>query len=103
MEVSVVSLRQVQEACRSNQPLTARRALLDWSAGHWPENPPRGLNAIARAVGDSTLTALLRDLDRACYAGGEWQGEALAQALKNIGTAPKKVDRSKSVLADLYP
>ena len=102
-QVNAVNLRQVQEACRSNQPLTARRALLDWAAARWPQHPPRGLNALAQATGDTTLTALLRELDRACYAGGEWNGEALAEALKKVGTARKKADRSKSPLAELYP
>ncbi len=71
-------------ACRANDARTARRSLLDWGAAIWPDSPPAGLNALAERLADPSCRVLLRSLDRACYAGGAWQGEDFAAALGDL-------------------
>jgi len=91
-----------QQACRDNDPQAARRNLLAWARGHWAQNPPAGINALAEYLDDPRQVALLRQLDRACYSGGAWEGEALAQALGTLPAAPKR-SRQAPRLGDLYP
>ena len=90
------------QACRDHAAPVARRHLLAWAGTHWPQDPPAGLHALARRLDDPRLPVLLRDLDRACYAGGEWRGEALAAALTALPTAAGRADAKASRLAALY-
>lgn len=90
-------------ACKVNDAMTARRALLEWAQAQWPDAPPVGLRALAHEVEDANTTALLIELDRACFAGGEWNGAALAQALSQLPSAPKRPSVPRSELAELYP
>jgi hypothetical protein len=93
-------------ACRRNDALAARRALLAWARAKAPDAPPAGLNALAKQIDDSALAAQVRDLDRACYAGETWHGgEALAQALTELPMQKNAVPPSqrRSSLAPLYP
>jgi hypothetical protein len=92
-----------RQSCHENDAAAARRHLLDWANAVWPHDPPAGLNALARRVPIPDTASLLRELDRACYAGGDWHGEPLAQALTNLGgTADKPNDKSTELPA-LYP
>jgi hypothetical protein len=80
-------------ACRDNDAQSARRLVLEWAAGVWPEAPPRGLNALALRLADAKVGDLLRQLDRACYSGAAWQGASLAQAFE---APPKPLSREKT-------
>lgn len=92
-----------RRACRADDAPDARRQLLAWARANWPDDRPAGLNALARRLPDPRLLALLRELDRACYAGGEWQGKALLEALTSLPGTARKVDGKSSELASLYP
>lgn len=93
-----------RQACADNDAAAARRHLLEWARAASPSDPPAGLNALARRLDDASLSALLRDLDRACYAGGEWRGDALAEALKSLpGGRGAGAAKPASALAPLYP
>ncbi len=92
-----------RHACRDNAASDARRQLLAWARATWPDDPPGGLNALARRLPDPKLPALLRELDRACYAGGEWRGNALLEALTALPDAAGKAAGKSSELAGLYP
>lgn len=95
------ALTALQRACRDNDPQAAQRHLLDWAAAFWPESPPRGLHAIAQRLADARFTEPLQQLDRACYGGNAWQGEALMQA---FAAPPRQMPskKDKSVIPDLY-
>lgn len=95
-------LRKAQAACRSNHPGDARRTLLDWARQRWPEAPPLGLKELASRAADPALSEALKDLDRACYRGGDWNGETLARALGDIA-ARQNSDKGKSAASDLAP
>lgn len=73
-----------------------------WATAHWGTTPA-GVNAIAARIGETTIAELLRDLDRACYAGGAWQGHALGAALTELPTSQDKTARERDRLAPLYP
>lgn len=89
-------------ACEANDAPAARAHLLAWTGAVWGATPA-GINAIAARIGDSAVVGLLRDLDRACYAGGAWQGRPLAGALTKLPPAPDKGTRERDGLAPLYP
>lgn len=92
-------------ACRTHDPAGARRHLLAWVRAAWPKPAPGGLNAFSREVGDPHLAHLVRELDRACYTGDPWQGEALAAALTELPPRERgAADGSAgAALAPLYP
>jgi hypothetical protein len=92
-----------RQACNENDAAAARRHLLDWARAVWPHDAPAGLNALARRLQDPALPALLRELDRACYAGGDWRGKALAETLAAMPAAGDKATRTTTELAGLYP
>ncbi|HWF98757.1 MAG TPA: BatD family protein [Steroidobacteraceae bacterium] len=89
-------------ACEANDAPAARAHLLAWAAGRWG-TVPGGIGAIAATIGDPNVAALLRDLDRACYAGGAWQGGPLAAALTDLPAPTAKSSRADHTLAPLYP
>jgi BatD DUF11 like domain len=89
-------------ACQANDPQAARAHLLAWATALWGTTPA-GVNAVGARIGDANIAGLLRDLDRACYAGGAWQGDALAAALTELPASPGKSGRQRDGLAPLYP
>ncbi|MDA8127954.1 MAG: BatD family protein [Betaproteobacteria bacterium] len=92
-----------REACYANDPRAARRTLLDWARATWPHDPPLGLQALADRLGAAGPEPLLKELDRVCYAGGAWQGKALADALASLAEDGKNRSRPAPALAGLYP
>jgi hypothetical protein len=97
---------QFHEACRRNDPQAARRGLLAWVSAAWPDEPMTGLGALAKRLHDAALSGQLLELDRACYAGGDWDGRALLAALPHLPPrAPKSGGRDGDGggLAPLYP
>jgi hypothetical protein len=54
-------------------------------------------------LNDPDTAALLRELDRACYAGGAWRGDALAERLGELRPAPAAARERGTELAPLYP
>src|SRR5512143_1770400 len=89
------------QACRDNDAHAARRHLLDWAQASWPSSPPAGLKALAERLDNAAYRPLLNQLDRACYAGGEWQGKPLLE-LKTLDDG-KPVEKKEMALAGLYP
>jgi hypothetical protein len=98
------ALSTLAQACRDNDAQSARRALLEWAAGVWPDVPPRGINALAERLGDAGIADLLKQLDRACYIGGgtAWQGAALAHAFETPPKSAAPVKNRPALLPDLY-
>jgi hypothetical protein len=89
-------------ACEANDAHAARAHLLAWTAVRWGALPA-GINAVVATIGDANVAELLRDLDRACYAGGAWQGHPLAAALTDLPALTGKTARARDRLAPLYP
>jgi BatD DUF11 like domain len=92
-----------QQACRRNDARAARTNLIRWLNAARPGTPSTGLRALFVKGSDRGLTQLLVDLDRACFAGGAWDGAALLAALDELPKpAPRSRERS-ATLASLYP
>jgi hypothetical protein len=95
-------LAALKLACRHNDPQAARQSLLAWGATHWPQNPPLGLQSMAQRLAAPGAVAALLELDRACYRGDQWQGDALEQA---FAAPPRQTPGEKNapLIPDLYP
>lgn len=89
-------------ACVRNDAPAARRHLLGWMAAVWGV-PATSLNPLAAANRDPRLDAQLRELERACYGGGSWQGELLAQMLRNLPARTGSTGSQDDTLPPLYP
>lgn len=92
----------LRRACGTHDAPRARRDVLAWGRATWPQDPPVGLREVARRLGDDALARLLEELDRACYAGAAWNGDALARAFPARTPAVQGKARG-SALAPLYP
>lgn len=92
-----------REACRADAAAAARQHVLQWARTAWPNDPPLGLKALAERLDDMDLKALLAELDRACYAGGEWHGTNLLDRLSKLPDKSGREKRSGLRLAQLYP
>ena len=97
--------KQFLAACHAGEAISARRALLAWAAAHWRNDPPRGLEDLARRLPDPETRAALAELDHALYhsAGGAWNGTRLANLMRRLPKREANVDQRKAVLAPLYP
>ncbi len=94
----------LQQACDGNDARAAARALLEWAAAEWPDNPPRNLGAIASRLKSGATE--IRRLDQSLYApgGAVWDGAALGQTFRQ-GVEKKAAEPSSATggLAPLYP
>ncbi|GMQ88535.1 MAG: BatD family protein [Gammaproteobacteria bacterium] len=97
--------RKLQKACEQNNPQTAARALLDWAAGEWPDQPPRNLGALAHRIDKGADE--IHGLDKALYAAGNspWNGQALWEIFRQGLHDGKTKDTSSPAgsLPALYP
>jgi hypothetical protein len=89
------------EACRRDDPHAARRALLAWVAAAWPNSTNTGLHGLAKQFADPAVAAALADLERACFAGGAWDGARLAAAFPEL-PKPARAGSGDSPIAPLY-
>jgi hypothetical protein len=99
---AAAEFKAFQGACRANDAQMARRHLLAWATARWPEQAPLGLNRLSRLLDDPASSGLLRQLDRACYTNGAWQGEALARALPKPPARPSAQAPQPVLPEDLY-
>ncbi len=95
---------QFREACRRNDAHAARHCLLAWVAAAWPDEPIPGLDALAKRLADAAVTPKLAELDRACFAGADWDGTGLLQALTDLPPLRARSGGGRGDgLAPLYP
>lgn len=84
------AFRELTKACRGDDPVAARDALLIWGRARWPKQPPAGLKELAARV-DGRLAEKIRELERLVYgpdSGLRWYGEELWRALQQQSAAP---------------
>ncbi len=82
------AMRALRRACFANDGRAAEQALLDLARAEWPEDPPRGLSALAARLDAGGVEIV--SLDRSLYGthGSRWQGAALWHVLHR-GLQPK--------------
>ena len=94
----------LKQACQDNDPAAATKALLQWAAATWPDEPPRNLGALMRNI--STGVTELQVLEQALYgvAGNSWCGEALWRVFAQ-GLQPRVEEKpaTRKGLSPLYP
>ena len=96
--------KQFLAACKTADSVGARRALLDWAALHWPDDPPRGLDKLALRIDNAEVHAALAELDRAIYKeGSTWDGTQLARCLQQLPDPDTDAGKNQTALAPLYP
>lgn len=96
------NLKTVKQACRSNQPVAARVAILNWAQQTW-QAPFVSLEQVALKFDDTSIQTALNELDYTLYSqagNSAWQGEYLWQLLKNY--KPNKCI-NKTNIAPLFP
>lgn len=73
----------LREACSKSDPHAAASALLDWAAVTWPQQPPRGLGALATRVDQGAET--IRELETVLYGNNDhnWNGLPLWKVFAN--------------------
>jgi hypothetical protein len=100
-------VKHVEQSCRANDAGAARRALLDWAAAQWPQDPPQRIDTLAQRLGENAAQALQK-LDQCLYSGTAqpWDGvaawEQLSVALDESAISENS-GRSDSSLPPLYP
>jgi len=74
-------MRALRQACADGDRHAAAKSLLDLGRAEWPDDPPRGLAALAARVRAGSAEILA--LDRSLYGsdGAPWSGEALRKAV----------------------
>ena len=104
--IALKNRKNLRQACIANDAARARRALLEWGRGQWPDDNINGLNQIEIRTKSSTLLRELSRLDAALYAdqATAWQGRSLWQSIVAEGNYPPAgTDAGEKALPDLYP
>jgi hypothetical protein len=98
------SLRALRDACQADDADAAAQALLRLARVEWPDDPPRGLGALAErlALGAVEVAALDRHLYGADASA--WRGGALWRQFKDgLPAAHRRAAREPSEFDPLYP
>jgi len=97
-------LKAARKAALAGDGGGVRQAMLEWAALQWPEGSPRSIGEIATLV-SSPLADELRDLSGKSYGpqGGEWNGEALAKAIRSFAVLKDEDAESAEELPPLMP
>ena len=100
-------LAAVRGACKANDPVQAREALLKWAKQSWPQAVLLDLSDIAKLVNDDVFKTQLLLLSAALYASKStslWQGQGLWAALQRLKRSPSVGGKKrKQVLPSIYP
>ena len=78
--------------------------MLAWGRLQWPDDAPRSVGELAARV-SSPLADELADLSSRSYgpAAGDWNGEALAKALRSFAVVDETADKTDDGLPPLMP
>lgn len=94
---------QLRRSCRRIDLPGIRDGLLTWSAGMWPQAPPRTLAVLAERMDDPALRVALTELERALYGppGKEWKAATLLALVRAVqGDARRSVRRPRRAMMD---
>lgn len=101
---TIATTAELEAACRSNDADTIAKALLNWSARHWPHSPPRSLGKLAERWQDEPAKAALTTLEQARFQGdGTVDGAAIWQAIRTALHTRHTTHSAPDALPPLYP
>lgn len=97
-------LRRARKAALEGDAAGVKAAMLDWARLQWPEHAPRSIGEIATRV-SAPLSVELDTLSRSTYGAEaeDWNGEALAAALRSFSTNVEIEERPHDRLPPLMP
>jgi len=97
-------LKAARKAALAGDGASVRHAMLEWAALQWPDDSPRSIGEIAARV-SSPLADELRTLSSLSYGpqGGEWNGEALAKAVRSFAVLKDEYAETSEDLPPLMP
>ena len=75
---------------------------MNWLAAAWGV-PATSLGPLAAVNRDPLLEGQLRELEQACYGGGDWQGAPLAETLRELPARCGAAEKRDETLPPLYP
>lgn len=89
------ALKDARKAAMAGDAATLKTAMLAWGRLQWPDQPPRSVGELATRV-SAPLSDELQSLARSTYgnAGSDWDGAALAKALRSFSVVSDAVQRS---------
>lgn len=85
-------LKAARKAALAGNAERVRQSMLEWGRLQWPDAPPRSIGRLAEGV-SGPLNDELRQLSGISYGpnGGDWDGEALAKALRSFAVVDNRV------------
>jgi hypothetical protein len=97
-------LRAARKAAVAGDSAGVRQAMISWGSLQWPDDAPRSIGVIARRV-SSPLADELRKLSSLSYGpqSGEWDGEALASAIRSFSVLKDETVEKGEFLPPLMP
>lgn len=98
------AVQALKKACRMQEPIPAKNALIAWGGFHWPHSPPKNLAALA-ALCDGNLGMEIQNLSRSLYSreSTAWNGAACWDAFRHFtGQRPGPKKTSKAELEPLF-
>jgi len=97
-------LKAARKAALAGDGAGVRQAMLEWAALQWPDDSPRSIGDIATRV-SSPLADELRALSSQSYGpkGGDWNGEAIAKAIRSFAVLKDDDAESSEDLPPLMP
>jgi len=100
----VRKLKSARKAALAGDAAAVREAVLEWGKLQWPDDAPRSIGVLASRV-SSPLVEELQELSALSYGpqGGDWNGEALAKALRSFAVLSDSDDKNKETLPPLLP
>ena len=103
------ALRELKQACQTNDAERTQKALLHWAKVRWPDQPPRSVLGIAERIDHQDARHALTTFDRCLYQDGgrSWNGEAfyrtISDKLKQADAERIKNGSKGQILPELYP
>ncbi|MDH5327035.1 MAG: BatD family protein [Gammaproteobacteria bacterium] len=110
-KVNHTAMRELDKACRANDALAAKNALLSLGKSLFPDNPPTSLGELAKLSdgsdgGGGEVAQQIRLLNQSIYSeeSGSWQSEALLAAIKRFKPSmqPNQGGQEKNVILPLH-
>jgi hypothetical protein len=97
-------LRAARKAAVAGDSAGVRQAMISWGLLQWPDDAPRSIGVIARRV-SSPLADELGKLSSLSYGpqSGEWDGEALARAIRSFSVLEDETVEKGEFLPPLMP
>jgi len=97
-------LRAARKAAVAGDSAGVRQAMISWGLLQWPADAPRSIGVIAQRV-SSPLADELRKLSSLSYGpqSGEWDGEALARAIRSFKVLKNETVEKGEFLPPLMP